>query len=392
MEQYDRVCARVDLDAILSNVEQMKNNISKDSPILAVIKADGYGHGAVQIARELESVPYIYGYATATAEEAFILRHCNIKKPILILGYTFPYCYEELIREDIRPAVFRPDQAQELSKAAAALGKEVKVHIKVDTAMSRIGIRPDEEGVAFIQKVMELPGIMVEGIFTHFAKADEKDKGPVLKQLAVYKDFLAEVSEKCPRDIPLKHCANSAGIVEIPETDMNMVRAGIILYGLWPSREVKKDIVTLKPALSLKSHIVYIKEIEAGTAVSYGGTFVAPEKMKIATIPVGYADGYPRSLSNKGEVLIKGKRAKILGRVCMDQFMVDITGIDGVKTGDEVTLIGKDGEEELTMEYLGDVSGRFNYELACDISKRVPRVYYKNGKVVDTKDYYDDYR
>lgn len=391
MEQYTRVCAHVDLDAILSNLEQMKNNIAGDTQILAVIKADGYGHGAVQIAKELEGISYVFGYAAATPEEALILRRCGMKKPILILGYTFPYCYEDLIREDIRPTVFRADQAKALSEAAVRMGKDARIHIKVDTAMSRIGIRPDESGLSFIKEVMALPGIMVEGIFTHFAKADEADKAPVSGQLALYKEFLEEVSKKCPKNIPIKHCSNSAGIIEIPEANMDIVRPGIILYGLWPSKEVRKDIVLLKPALSLKSHIVYIKEIEEGTQVSYGGTYTARSKRKIATIPVGYADGYPRSLSGKGHVLIHGKKAPILGRVCMDQFMVDITDIDHVKMGDEVTLIGKDGEEELTMEYLGDLSGRFNYELACDITRRVPRVYYKGGKVVATRDCYDDY-
>lgn len=392
MEQYDRVCAHVDLDAILSNLEQMKKNIAEDTRILAVIKADGYGHGAVQIARELETLSYVFGYAAATPEEALILRRCGMKKPILILGYTFPYSYEELIREEVRMTVFRMDQAKAISETAALAGKDAVIHIKVDTAMSRIGIRPDESGLSFIKDVMELPGIVVEGIFTHFAKADEADKTAVFRQLALYKDFLEAVSKTCPKDIPVKHCSNSAGIVEIPEANMDIVRPGIILYGLWPSQEVKKDIVFLKPALSLKSHIVYIKEIEEGTPVSYGGTYTAPSKRRIATIPVGYADGYPRSLSGKGEVLIHGKRAPIVGRVCMDQFMVDITEIADVKMGDEVTLIGKDGDRELTMEYIGDMSGRFNYELACDLTKRVPRVYYKDGKVVGTKDYYDDYR
>lgn len=372
MEQYTRVCAHVDLDAILSNLEQMHKNIAENTRILAVIKADGYGHGAVQIAGELEKVPYVFGYATATPEEAYILRRCGMKKPILILSYTFPYCYEELIREEIRPTVFRMDQARALSETAVRMGREAKIHIKVDTAMSRIGIRPDASGLSFIKEVMELPGIVVEGIFTHFARADEADKSAANRQLALYKGFLDEVSKNCPKDIPMKHCSNSAGIVEIPEANMDLVRAGIILYGLWPSEEVKKDMVSLKPALSLKSHIVYIKDIEKGAQVSYGGTYTATEPRTVATIPVGYADGYPRSLSGKGEVLIHGKRVPILGRVCMDQFMVDITGMEDVKMGDEVTLIGRDGEEELTMECLGDASGRFNYELACDISSVSP--------------------
>lgn len=392
LEQYQRVCAYIDLDAIISNMDNMHAALSEGTRMVAVIKTDGYGHGAVQIARELEQLDYVWGYAVATAEEAFILRQSDIQKPILILGYTFPYADERLISMDIRPAVFRMDQAKRLSEAAAAAGREIKIHIKVDTAMSRIGIRPDDTGIAFIREVMGLKGICVEGIFTHFARADEADKSALQAQLSRYRAFLGRVREQCPKEIPLKHCANSAGILEMREADMDLVRAGITLYGLWPSEEMRRDGVRLTPALSLKSTVVFVKEIEAGTPVSYGGTFVAQKRIKVATIPVGYGDGYPRSLSNKGEVLIRGRRARILGRVCMDQFMVDVTDIEGAAAGDEVTLIGRDGEDSITMEEIGAVSGRFNYELACDISKRVPRVYQKGGKVTAAKDYYDDLR
>lgn len=392
LEQYQRVCAHIDLDAIISNMDNMHAALSEGTRMVAVIKTDGYGHGAVQIARELEQLGYVWGYAVATAEEAFILRQSEIQKPILILGYTFPYADERLISMDIRPTIFRMDQAQRLSKAAAAAGREVRIHIKVDTAMSRIGIRPDDTGIAFIREVMGLKGICVEGLFTHFARADEADKSALQAQLSRYRAFLGRVQEECPKEILLKHCANSAGILEMREADMDLVRAGITLYGLWPSEEMRRDGVRLTPALSLKSTVVFVKEIEAGTPVSYGGTFVAQKRIKVATIPVGYGDGYPRSLSNKGEVLIRGKRARILGRVCMDQFMVDVTDIEGAAAGDEVTLIGRDGEDSITMEEVGAVSGRFNYELACDISKRVPRVYRKGGKVTAAKDYYDDLR
>lgn len=396
IEEYQRVYAEVNLDAIRSNMDHMKANISPEAKMIAVIKADGYGHGALPIAKELEAVDYMYGFAVATAEEAFILRHSGIAKPILILGYTFPYSYERLIREEIRMTVFRYDTLKELSEAADNLkekgsDKRARVHIKVDTGMSRIGVKPDEEGLLFVQKALETKGIEVEGIFTHFARADEADKTAVNKQLEVFKGFLAMIKDRTGKEIPVKHCSNSAGIIELPGANMDVVRAGITLYGLWPSGQVRKDIVTLTPALSLYSHIVYIKEIEKGTPVSYGGTFTADKKMRIATIPVGYGDGYARGLSGKGYVLLHGKRAPVLGRVCMDQFMVDVSDIPEAAKGDKVTLIGEDGEERITMEELGDISGRFNYEFACDLGKRVPRVYTKGGKILYTKDYYQDF-
>lgn len=392
MKDYDRVWADVDLDAVHFNMEQMHGNISCSAKMMGIIKTDAYGHGAVQIARELETLDYVFGMGLATAEEALILRHCGIKKPLLVIGYTFPYSYAKLIDNEIRMTVFKSSMLSEIEKEAERQNKKAIVHIKVDTAMSRIGIRPDDSGIAFIRECLSQKNIIVEGIFTHFAKADEADKEPVMKQLHTYQDFLKRAEEETGYRIPIHHCSNSAGIVEIKEANMDMVRAGITLYGLWPSEEVSRDIIRLKPVLSLKSHIVYVKEIEKGTQVSYGGTYCAEETMKIATIPVGYGDGYPRALSNKGFVLIHGKRAKILGRVCMDQMMVDVSDIDNVRDGDEVTLIGQDGTECITMEELGGLSGRFNYELACDLGKRIPRVYHKNGVVTDTKDYFEDYK
>lgn len=392
MKNYQRVYAKIDLDAVCFNMEQMHRNLSEKTQMIGVIKTDGYGHGAVQIGNELEKMNYVFGYAVATAEEAMILRHAGLKKPILILGYTFPYCYEELIHHDIRPAVFREDTIEELAECARRMGKNVKVHVKVDTGMTRIGIRPDESGIAFVDKILHTDGIELEGMFTHFAKADEMDKSSVKEQIRRIKDFMSDVEEKFGFHIPIKHCSNSAGIVELPEANMDVVRAGITLYGLWPSSEVSKDIVDLRPVLSLKSHIVYIKEVESGTPISYGGTYMTDKKMRIATIPVGYGDGYPRGLSNKGYVLIRGRKAPILGRVCMDQFMVSVDGISDAAEGDEVTLIGTDGAYQITMEELGELSGRFNYEFACDLGKRIPRVYFKNGQIIAVKDYYDDYR
>lgn len=392
IENYQRVCAVIDLNAVCRNMEHMHRNLSAGTRMIGVIKADGYGHGAIPIGRELEKMDYVFGCAVATAEEALILRHAGLKKPILILGYTFPYCYEDLIRYEIRPAVFRADTVEELSECARRMGKPVKVHVKVDTGMTRVGIRPDDDGAAFVGKVLHTEGIELEGMFTHFAKADEADKTSAREQLRRIQDFMARVETEFKFRIPIRHCSNSAGLIELPEADMDVVRAGISLYGLWPSEQVSRDIVDLQPVLSLKSHIVYIKEVEAGIPISYGGTYVTPKKMKVATIPVGYGDGYPRGLSNKGYVLVRGRKAPILGRVCMDQFMVSVDDIPEAEEGDEVTLIGTDKDMRITMEELGEISGRFNYELACDLGKRIPRVYVKNGRITATKDYYDDYR
>lgn len=385
--EYQRVYAQVDLDAIEYNVKNMGEHISENTKIVAVVKADGYGHGSVEIARCLEASRNIFGFAVATAEEAMALRHAGIEKPVLILDYTFPYCYERLALEEIRPTVFRYDMVEDMSAAAVKAGKKIKVHIKVDTGMGRIGIMPDETGIQFIRFLKKLPGIETEGIFTHFARADETDKTWAQKQLQVFQEFVKEAEQKADMNIPLKHCSNSAGIMEINEANMDLVRAGIILYGLYPSDQVVKESVSLMPALSLHSHIIFVKQLHPGQTVSYGATFTAEREMRIATVPVGYGDGYPRALSNKGCVLIRGKRAPILGRVCMDQFMVDVTQIPEAAEGDHVTLLGRDGEQVLSGEELGEVSGRFNYELVCDLGKRIPRVYTKNGKVTAVMDW-----
>lgn len=390
--KYQRVYAQIDLDAIHNNMEQMHRNLPPGTKMIGVVKTDAYGHGAVQIGRELEPLDYVYGYATATAEEAFILRHAGLQKPILVLGYAFPDCYEELIRQDIRTTVFREDSIEQLADQARKVGKQAKVHVKVETGMNRLGIGPDESGLRFVEKVLHTEGVILEGMFTHFARADETDKTETRKQLTLLQDFMNRVEEKLDFHVLVKHCANSAAIVELPEAGMDVVRAGITLYGMWPSAEVSRDIISLQPVLALRSHIIYIKEVEAGQPVSYGGTYVTPERMRIATIPVGYGDGYPRSLSGKGWVLIRGKKAPVLGRVCMDQFMVSLADIPEAEEGDMVTLIGRDGREQITVEELGELSGRFNYELACGLGKRIPRVYVKGGKVTATKDYYDDYR
>ena len=391
MNSYQRVWAEVDLDAIRENMIHMKENIAPETKMLAVIKTDGYGHGGVPIAKKLEPLDFMFGYAAATYEEAHVLREAGVKKPILILGYTFPYCYEELIREEIRPAIYRRDTVEELAAAAAKVGKKAKVHIKVDTGMGRIGITPDEEGLAFVKYVTEHPELEVEGIFTHFAKSDEADKTSANHQLELFKNFTDRIQKKLGLTIPVKHCSNSAAILEMPQANMDMVRSGITTYGLYPSEEVKKDIVPLKAAMSLYSHIIYCKTIHAGQSVSYGGMFTATKDTRVATVPVGYGDGYPRSLSGKGYVLIHGKKAGILGRVCMDQFMVDVTDIPEAAEGDKVTLLGTDGAEKITAEELGEMSGRFNYEFVCDLGKRIPRVYRENGEITEVKDYFENF-
>ena len=388
MRPYSRVYATVNLDAVASNMRSMRDNLPASTLIMGSVKADGYGHGSVPVAKTIE--PYVFGYAVATIDEGIILRRHGINKTILILGVTHESRYEDLLRYDIRTAMFQYEKAKKLSDLALKQGKKAVVHLALDTGMSRIGMKADREHAKEAAAIAALEGIEVEGLFTHFARADETDKSAYEEQYRRYKEFLGYLKELGVK-IPIRHCSNSAGIVESLESNhMDMVRAGIAIYGMYPSDEVDHNSVKLTPAMEIKSCITYIKEIEAGTAVSYGGTFVADHTMKVATIPVGYGDGYVRSLSGKGDVLIHGKRAAILGRICMDQFMVDVTDIPKVRVGDEVTLIGTDGSETLSMNELGELSERFNYEFACDLGKRIPRVFYADGKIVDTKDYFDE--
>lgn len=379
MKKYDRIKAVVSLDAIAHNFEEMRKNIKDDTKIIAVIKADGYGHGAEAIAALIHEYDYIWGFAVATPEEALRLRSFGVRKPVLILGIVFEEYFPELIAQDIRLTVCEYKMAEMLSREGMRQGKTVHIHLALDTGMSRIGFADVPESVEKIRKIAALQNMEIEGMFTHFARADESDLTPAREQLDRYLVFAGLLEEKGIH-IPLKHCSNSAGIIRMPQANLDAVRAGITIYGLYPSDEVERDKVRLEPAMELKSHITYIKELKAGTPVSYGGTYTAPKDIRTATVPAGYADGYPRSLSNKGWVLIRGRRAPVIGRICMDQFMVDVSEIPDACVGDEVTLIGKDGKEMISMEEMGDLSGRFSYEFACDISKRVPRVYTKNGK------------
>lgn len=387
MKQYNRVCARIDLDAIEYNMEMMKKNIKEGVSMISVIKTDGYGHGSVQIARMLETKDYIWGYAVATLDEAALLRKGGIEKPILVLGCIFPDQWETAIRQEVRFTVYTREMAEGISETARRLDKTAYVHIKLDTGMSRLGFLIREESADTIKAISCLPRLSLEGLYTHFAKADETDKTFTEKQIRDYL-WMKERLEGKGVVFQYYHCSNSAGIIDVKEANLDLVRAGISTYGLYPSEEVIKGNVPLKPALELVSHVAHVKWVEEGTPVSYGSTYITKRRTKIATIPVGYGDGYPRSLSNKGYVLIHGKKAPILGRVCMDQFMVDATEIEDVKFGDPVTLVGTNGEEHLPVEVLSDLSGRFNYEFVCDLGKRIPREFIRHGEVVEQMDYF----
>ena len=387
MKKYSRICARVDLDAIEYNIEMMRHNISNETSMIAVIKADGYGHGAVQIARLLSEKEYIWGFAVATLDEAVLLRKGGIKKPVLVLGCVFEEQQEDLIKHEIRMTVYTLEMARSVSALAQKMNKEAYIHIKLDTGMSRIGFQINEESVDEIALIGQMQNLSMEGIYTHFARADETDKSFTRKQMENYLWMKERLAEKGV-SFTFYHCSNSAGIIDVKEANMDLVRAGISTYGLYPSEDVKKDNVPLKPAMELISHVVHVKWVEEGTPVSYGGTFVTKRRTKIATIPVGYADGYPRSLSSKGYVLIKGRKAPILGRVCMDQFMVDVTDIEGVEYNELVTLIGRNQDEVLPVEVLSGLSGRFNYEFVCDLGKRIPREYLRHHEVTEQMDYF----
>lgn len=387
MKTYSRVYAKIDLDAVAWNMEQMKKNLKEGTEMVAVIKTDGYGHGAVQVASMLESYDYVWGYAVATLDEAVVLRAAEIQKPILVLGCIFPDQYWEMLKYEIRMNVYTKEMAEAISALAVEKGEQAYVHIKLDTGMARLGFSAEESSIEEIEEIAELPNLVLEGVFTHFAKADEEDKTFTMMQLEKF-EWMTQRLEEEGVTFPYVHASNSAGIIDVRRADYNLVRAGIAIYGLYPSEEVDKEKVQLKPALSLKSHIAFVKDIPAGTPVSYGGDFVSEHQMRIATIPIGYGDGYPRSLSDTGYVLIRGKKAPIIGRICMDQFMVDVSDIPEVKFGDKVTLIGRDQEEYLPVEKLSELSGRFNYEFVCDLGKRIPRVYVQDGKVEEQVDYF----
>lgn len=384
MSSFNRIQAVINLDNIRHNVSAMKSLVDDNKKMLAVIKADAYGHGAVEVGRTLDDMADYY--AVAFLDEGIELRKAGIDKPILILGYTDPSDYMDLMRWDIRPAMYDVDEAQQLSDDAVSMGKRAKIHIKVDTGMGRIGFTCDDAGVNNIEKIWKMPGIEIEGIFTHYAKADEYDKTAANGQLEKFRwinDRLAGIGIH----IPVRHISNSAGIMEMDNSDFDMVRSGIVTYGLYPSEEVDKGIADLRPAMSLTSKVIFVKDVKAGTGIGYGWSYIADHDIKVATVSAGYADGYPRAQSNKGRVIIHGQYAPIIGRVCMDQFMVDVSHIDGVKVRDDVILIGRDGDKEISVEEVAEPANSFNYELVCNIGRRVPRVYIRDGKITGEVNY-----
>lgn len=388
MPNYRRAYASIDLNALRYNVQQMRKITPKDVKLAAVVKVDGYGHGAVPIAKAIDSE--VYSFCVATVDEAVNLRRHYITKPILILGPVPGDEYIEVVNLDICTTIFTMEQAMALQKEAQSQSKIAKIHIAVDTGMNRIGLKPNIESIALIQEIATFQNIEIEGIFSHFFFADGKDKTQTYQQITRFKNFLKDLEKSGIKPL-ISHISNSAGIIEELGNDFDMVRMGIIMYGIQPSDEVvlRKDIEIL-PVMKLYSCITYIKEIDAGEVVSYGGTFIAKERMRVGTIPMGYGDGYPRSLSNIGYVLVHGKRAKILGRICMDQMMVDVSDILEAQVGSSVTLIGRDGEEEIRVEDLSHLCSRFPYEFVCNITRRVPRLYIENGKIISIKDYFRD--
>ena len=385
MTKYYRVYADIDLDIISDNVDALMKLTPEGTGAVAVVKADGYGHGDVAVAKAVYSK--VCMYAVATLDEAVNLRENGIDKPILILGFVNVDEYETLLRNEVTATVFDYETAAELDEVAGRLGKKALCHIKVDTGMRRIGLEPDKSGVEIVKNIKKLGNLDVKGIFTHFATSDEADKSKSERQLHKFNSFVDMLKNE-GITFQYVHCANSAAVIDMPDTYKDMVRLGIAMYGMYPSTEVDMERVQLMPALKLMSHVTYVKEVPEGEEVSYGGTFVTKRPSVIATVSVGYGDGYPRALSSKGYVLINGKKAPIIGRVCMDQMMVDVTDIEGVGRDSLVTLIGRDGDEEITVEEIAALAGTFNYEFVCNLNKRIPRNYYKSGRYIGSHDYF----
>ncbi len=373
---YYRTQVAVDMDAIEYNFARVGARLAPGVKCLAVIKADAYGHGAVPIARQLDGRCDFFG--VACIEEALELVNAGIKSPVLILGHVAPEHYSAVVKYGIRIPIFTVDDAAALSDEAVRQGRTAPFHFAVDTGMSRIGFSVSEDSADKCALIANMPNLFAEGLFSHFATADCADLKRSVVQREQFCTFISMLESRGV-NIPIKHLNNSAGIINF-DRHFDMCRMGIVLYGLYPSEDVDKSHLSIRPVMSWKTHISYIKTLEPGREISYGGTFTTDREMRIATIPVGYADGYPRCLSNKGRVIINGAYAPIVGRVCMDQFMVDVSHIPDCKIDDEVILVGGQGGTVLSMEEVSQAAHSFNYELPCRISRRVPRVYYKNGK------------
>ena len=385
MTDEERVLALIDLDALEYNIKSIRKKTPEGTGIIGVIKADAYGHGSVEVAQVLLENGADW-FAVAVVDEALNLRKHGINAPILLLGYTPELRFEDVINNGFIQTMYSYEMAEKLSKTAVRLGKTAVVHIKIDTGMGRIGYRVNDEAADEIVRISKLPGIEVNGMFTHFAASDEADKAYTNMQFERFMKMDKMLKDR-GLNIPIRHAANSAAIMDIDSMMLNMVRPGIILYGAYPSDEVIKENLDLRPVMSIKTHVSFVKEVEKGDCISYGRTYTAPEKRKIATIPVGYADGFIRAYAKEGKVLIKGKFAPIVGRICMDQFMVDVTDIDDVKINDEVVLMGTQGENSITADDIAKALNTINYEVFCTLSKRVPRQYIRNGKVIETVKY-----
>ncbi len=371
VEEFTRTYSVIHLDAIYRNIEEARKRIGNDTKIMAIVKANAYGHGAVEVAGAIKDK--VYGFAVATVREAITLRESGVTNPILVLGYVCKAEYETVILNDITFAILTKEMARDISECAVRINKTATCHIKINTGMNRIGFPTNSQSIDEIEEITGYDGLDCEGIFMHFATADCEDKTYSREQYERFMEMLAELEQRNVT-FRIRHCANSATIVDMPEYKLDMVREGIILYGLKPSEEVDREM-KYYPALELKSHVIFVKELPAGESVSYGRTYITKAPTKVATVAIGYADGYPRALSNKGYVLVHGKKAPVIGRVCMDQMRIDVTDIDNVQVEDVVTVVGRDGDEEITFEELGRLADRFNYEFVCDISERVERKY-----------------
>ena len=381
---FDNTRVKIDLDAISRNFDAVRNKVGV--PVMAVIKADAYGHGAIQVARLLERKCAFFGVSSML--EAMELRRAGLRTPILILGHTPIQAFPTAIMEDIRPAIYRWEDALALSNAAQSIGLTAQFHFAVDTGMSRIGFQVTQEDADLCAKIAALPCLHAEGIFSHFATADCADLSRAEHQAALF-DRFCDLLQQRNVHIPIRHLDNSAGLMNFTR-HYEMVRSGIITYGMYPSDEVAPDLLKLEPALTWLSRVTHVKTLPAGREVSYGGTFTTTRPTTIATIPVGYADGYRRSLSGKFHVLISGQKAPFVGRICMDQMMVDVTGIPDVSVNDKVVLVGQYGEERITMEEIAAAAGSFNYEFVSGISRRVPRIYTSGGMTIHTVHYLTD--